>query len=147
MALLAGILCRSRRMRSPAGTRSNEGISVKMEMTIPPELLKAIAVEVVAMLKPFLSRFLDASSKAGGEEVMGVPELCAYLGVSKDWVYGRTARNEIPFLKVGHLVKFRRSEIDRWLSIRSVPAVAPLSAPFPGKGPRDCESRAKEKTT
>ena len=119
---------------------------MKMEMTIPPELLKAIAVEVVAMLKPELSRILDALSKAGGEEVMGVPELCDYLGVSKDWVYGRTAKNEIPFFKVGHLVKFRRSEIDRWLSTRSVPAVAPLSAPLPGKGPRDCLSRDAQKT-
>ena len=117
-----------------------------MEMTIPPELFKAIAVEVVAMLKPELSRILDALSKAGGEEVMGVPELCDYLGVSKDWVYGRTAKNEIPFLKVGHLVKFRRSEIDRWLSTRSFPAVASLSALLPGKGPRDCESRDTGKT-
>ena len=119
---------------------------MRVEIPIPQEIITAIAEEVTSMLKPLLSRLLDNSTKAGGEEVMGVPELCAYLGVSKDWVYGRTAKNEIPFFKVGHLVKFRRSEIDRWLSTRSVPAVAPLSAPLPGKGPRDCLSRDAQKT-
>jgi len=100
----------------------------------------------MAMMKPELSRIVDIISKMGEDDVMGVPELCAYLGVSKDWVYGRTAKNEIPFFKVGHLVKFRRSDIDRWFSRCAFPAVASLSAPLLGKRAWDSKSRNVKNT-
>jgi len=78
---------------------------------------------------------------------MGEVELRKNLGgVSKDWIYKRTAGNEIPFVKVGRMIKFRRSDIDRWLAKQSTPAVIPLSAPLPPGRPRDCESRGTGKT-
>jgi len=96
------------------------------------------------MLKPMMSH-LEVPKQT--DSLMGVAELAKYLGgVSRDWIYQRTAGNEIPFVKVGHLVKFRRCDIDRWLAKQSVPAVAPLSAPLPGGRPRDCESRDTGKT-
>jgi len=118
---------------------------MKVELSTPHELVTAISDDVVAKLRPLLAaRKVEEDSIEG---LMGVNELGNYLGgVSRDWIYQRTAGNEIPFVRVGHLVKFRRSDIDRWLAKQSVPAVAPLSAPLPGRRARDNESHAAGKT-
>lgn len=109
---------------------------MKAELTMPPEFVDAIAAAVAEKLRPMLKGLTSPPTKA--DDLMSMEELAAHLGgVSKDWIYQRTAKNEIPFMKVGRLVKFRRSDIDRWLSGRSVPAAAPLSAPLPGKRARD----------
>lgn len=121
---------------------------MKAEISIPPEIISAIAQEVAGMLKPMLA----ARKQESPDVILSPDQLAEYLGgVSKDWIYGRTAKNELPFIKVGHLVRFRRSEIDRWLSERSVRAVSPLSRPLPvprleaGKTRyRDMQSRGRE---
>jgi len=118
---------------------------LKAELNIPPELVSAIADAVMARLKPILTGLQTNSSQS--DDLMGVAELGKYLGgVSRDWIYQRTAGNEIPFVKVGRMIKFRRSDIDRWLAKQSTPAVIPLSAPLPPRSPRDYESRDTGKT-
>jgi len=113
---------------------------MKAEFHIPAEFTNAVADAVLDRLRPFLKHLSVPSVKS--EELMSVEKLAAYLGgVSKDWIYHRTANHEIPFVKVGHLVKFRRLDIDRWISTQSAPVVTTLSAPFPGRRTRDCESR------
>jgi excisionase family DNA binding protein len=119
---------------------------LKAELNIPPELVGAIADAVMARLKPILTGLQTTPSQAG--DLMGVAELGKYLGgVSKDWIYQRTAGNEIPFVKVGRMIKFRRSDIDRWLAKQSTPAVIPLSAPLPPRRTRDSKSRDAGKTS
>ena len=123
---------------------------MKLEITIPPEIISAIAEEVASILKPMMNR-LDAPKQTDG--LIGVAELSKYLGgVSKDWIYQRTAKNEIPFVKIGHLTKFRRSDIDRWLSAQVVPAVSsltrrlPMPDPLAGKPPsQDIQSHGGER--
>ena len=118
---------------------------MKAELNIPPELVGAIADAVMARLKPIFTGLQANSSQA--DDLMGVAELGKYLGgVSKDWIYQRTAGNEIPFVKVGRMIKFRRFDIDRWLAKQSTPAVIPLSAPLPPRRTRDSKSRDAEKT-
>jgi excisionase family DNA binding protein len=118
---------------------------LKAEISIPPELVSAIVDDVVARLKPILTGLQTNPSQA--DDLMGVAELGKYLGgVSKDWIYQRTAGNEIPFVKVGRMIKFRRLDIDRWLAKQSTPAVIPLSAPLPPRKTRDSKSRGTEKT-
>ena len=51
---------------------------------------------------------------------MGIDELAQFLGVSKGTLYVWVCHKEIPYLKVGRLVKFDSSEIDRWLNKRKV---------------------------
>ena len=118
---------------------------MKAELNIPPELVGAIADAVMARLKPILTGLQANPSQS--DDLMGVVELSKYLGgVSRDWIYQRTAGNEIPFVKVGRMIKFRRCDIDRWLVKQSTPAIIPLSAPLPPRRPRDCESRDTGKT-
>jgi excisionase family DNA binding protein len=118
---------------------------MKAEITIPLELVSAIADDVVTKLKPILIGMQSKPTQV--DDLMGVVELSKCLGgVSRDWIYQRTANNEIPFIKVGHLVKFRRSDIERWLAKQSVPAVTPLSVSLPPRRTRDSKSRGTEKT-
>ena len=119
---------------------------MKVDLTIPPELVSAIVDDVVARLKPILTGLQTNPPQA--VDLMGVAELGKYLGgVSRDWIYQRTAGNEIPFVKVGRMIKFRRLDIDRWLAKQSTPAVIPLSAPLPQRRTRDSKSRDAGKTS
>ena len=118
---------------------------MKAELNIPPELVSAIADAVVARLRPMMTGLQTNPSPV--DDLMGVTELGKYLGgVSKDWIYQRTAGNEMPFVKVGRMIKFRRADIDRWLAKQSTPAVIPLLAPLPPRRTRDSESRDTGKT-
>jgi|GEM_PF-529311 len=117
---------------------------MKVELQLDDALIVAIAKEVTVRLKPIL---VTRNAEPAVVALMGVTELAEYLGgVSKDWIYQRTAKNEIPFMKVGRLVKFRQPDIDRWLSSHTIPAVAPLTAPLPGRRTRDSQSRDVENT-
>lgn len=56
------------------------------------------------------------------EELWKVPEVAAYLKVSRGQVYRLTSQNAIPFVRVGGL-RFRKRDIDAWLDARRVEAV------------------------
>ena len=46
---------------------------------------------------------------------MSVEEMAAYLGVSKDTIYGWITKREMPAHKVGRLWKFKANEVDSWI--------------------------------
>ena len=52
--------------------------------------------------------------------LMGIEEAAEYLGVKKSTLYRWKFERKIPCLKVGHLLKFRRDQLDRWLSEREL---------------------------
>ena len=49
------------------------------------------------------------------------PEAAAYIGVSENTlsVWRCVGRYAIPFIKVGRLVRYRRSDLDTWLESRT----------------------------
>ena len=47
-------------------------------------------------------------------------ELAEILSISKLTIYGWTERHEIPFFKIGRLVRFDVDEITAWLKDRKV---------------------------
>lgn len=49
-------------------------------------------------------------------EVMTVDEIAAYLGLTSDTIYSKVSRREIPFMKLGNLLRFPKPAIDRWLA-------------------------------
>ncbi len=54
------------------------------------------------------------------DDLLGVKELAAEFHVSPATVYGWRTRGRGPrAIKVGGLLRFRRSEIDRWLEANS----------------------------
>lgn len=53
--------------------------------------------------------------KDAPEPLMTVDEIAGYLKVSPGHIYNCVSKGEIPFVKVGAAVRFRRSEVDRWV--------------------------------
>lgn len=55
------------------------------------------------------------AGKEAPEPLLTVDELADYLKVSPGTVYNRVSKGEIPFVKIGAAVRFRRAEVDRWV--------------------------------
>jgi excisionase family DNA binding protein len=56
-----------------------------------------------------------ASEPLQPEPLRDLSEISSLLGVPKSWVYERTRRNAIPLVRVGRYVRFRWSEVARWI--------------------------------
>ena len=54
------------------------------------------------------------------QEVMNTKELAAYLGIAESTVYKKVEYRQIPFTKVGSLLRFPKWIIDRWLAEKAV---------------------------
>lgn len=54
------------------------------------------------------------------EPLLTVQQAAHLLSVKKRWIYEACARHEIPYIKVGRLTRFRRSELDAWLDAQHV---------------------------
>ncbi len=55
-----------------------------------------------------------------GSEFITVNELAEYLRVTPLWIYNRVRKKEIPHLKIGRILRFRRSTIEEWLKSKEV---------------------------
>ncbi len=47
---------------------------------------------------------------------LSVDEIAVYLGIKRDTVYVWIAQKNMPAHKVGRLWKFRREEVDKWVT-------------------------------
>jgi len=55
-------------------------------------------------------------------ELMSYEEAAAYLGLLKGTLYALVHKRQVPHVRLGpRFVRFRRSDLDRWLLDRSVP--------------------------
>jgi excisionase family DNA binding protein len=52
-------------------------------------------------------------SEDGG---LSADEIAAYLGVKRETVYKSITRKQLPAHKVGRLWKFRKREVDEWVT-------------------------------
>jgi excisionase family DNA binding protein len=82
--------------------------------------LKAIAAEILQVLQPLIT---NAKPKNTEDIVFDIIGLSKYLSVSSKWIYQRTHAKEIPHIKIGGMLRFRKSEIDKWISSHNIPAV------------------------
>ncbi len=89
-----------------------------------PGLAHEIADEVAKILAPLLA----PQPVNKDDSLLGVKELAEYIGVSVQWVYERVQLKEIPYIKVGKLLRFRKSDIDTWLDDLKIPPMSPLSS-------------------
>ena len=75
---------------------------------------------------------------AGEEErrYLTVPEAAAYLRLSKDYVYRRTASSTIPHHRIGRKILFTPEQLDQWvfeLNTKGALTTSTLGTPTPGK--------------
>jgi len=54
------------------------------------------------------------------KEIMNAQELAEYLGIAASTVYKKVEYRQIPFTKIGSLLRFPKWIIDRWLSEKAV---------------------------
>lgn len=55
------------------------------------------------------------SESRKGLDLITIPEVCQELGMGKSWVYKRIRSGEIPSIKLGHNIKVRREDIEKYL--------------------------------
>jgi excisionase family DNA binding protein len=62
---------------------------------------------------------LELSSKISNptdpEKLMGIDELSEYLKLAKPTIYQKTGSREMPSIKIGKRLYFKKSDIDNWL--------------------------------
>lgn len=63
-----------------------------------------------------------------GREFLSPRELAAWLGVSLRTVANLQARHVIPYIKLGRLVRFRRSQVEAALKVHTVEGIRIHSA-------------------
>jgi excisionase family DNA binding protein len=95
-----------------------------MQAHLDDEDIAKIVKGVTEALRPLF----EVRNESIGEEILDVEELSAYLKVPQTWIYERTHLKEIPYLKVGGKLRFRRREIEKWLKSFDIPAAYPLSS-------------------
>ena len=52
--------------------------------------------------------------------LMSVEEAADYLGVKRSTLYRWKYERKIPCIKVGHLLKFKKDQLDTWLEEREI---------------------------
>jgi excisionase family DNA binding protein len=55
------------------------------------------------------------SSGRSAEAVMTAREVATLLRVTPGWIYAATRRNQIPHVRLGRYVRYRRSAIEAWM--------------------------------
>jgi|SRR3989337_484274 len=96
---------------------------MKAELTLPPELVKEIASQVVELLKPMLS---NNGRHEAEDTIFDKKGLAEYLNVPVTWVDKKVSFNEIPYFKAGKYPRFKKSIIDKWIEDNTVRAIPSL---------------------
>ncbi|MFN8284549.1 MAG: helix-turn-helix domain-containing protein [Chitinophagales bacterium] len=50
-------------------------------------------------------------------DILTLTEACEYLNLAKQTLYGFTSKNEIPFIKRGKKLYFKKSDLEKWLMV------------------------------
>jgi len=53
------------------------------------------------------------------DKVFTIPEVAAYLKISKSKIYYLVSQKQIPHLKVGRNVRIRESDLQKWLELQT----------------------------
>jgi excisionase family DNA binding protein len=92
-----------------------------------PELLTKLASRVAALktlegalLALMLSqRIANGDSRHLGSALMSAPDLAKLFGVPESWVREQARLGNLPCIKLGHYVRFRIEEVERFLRQRA----------------------------
>lgn len=58
--------------------------------------------------------------KANNKKLLNVKELADFLNIKVSTLYSWVNQKKIPYVKIGHVVRFKREEIEKWLEDRSI---------------------------
>lgn len=102
-------------------------------LSLPKIELKALIIDCLATV---LEDYQPAPAAAPQNAVFDVEGLTQYAGLSKDTIYRKAGRGEIPHSKQGRKLYFEKSQIDAWLMANKVTpeAIAARAEAYEKKG-------------
>jgi excisionase family DNA binding protein len=56
----------------------------------------------------------------GEPNLMDIQQTAEYLGLSVGTIYQWRSQHKVPYIKVGRRVKFKKEQLDQWLTERTV---------------------------
>ena len=65
-------------------------------------------------------------------EFLNLKEAAQYLNLANQTIYGLTSKNEIPFLKRGKKLYFKKSELENWINEGKRKSVAEIKKELEG---------------
>ena len=79
------------------------------------------------------------------KEILTIDELSDHLGIKKSSLYSKVERKQIPYYKIGHLLRFKKSDIDSWMEKLKSEPVDPKKEPkrirrTKGKSPAEIDA-------
>jgi excisionase family DNA binding protein len=95
-----------------------------LTLQIQPVFIQAIGDHVIERLKPIIGKM-----KQEDDAILNVKGLAEYMNVDENWIYQRTRKKEIPFIKKGKYCMFRKSAIDAWLNQDAIKPLSPFTLP------------------
>lgn len=54
-------------------------------------------------------------NKDNESKLMNIEEAASFLGIKKSRLYTATRKKELPFMKVGRLLRFEREHLNQWI--------------------------------
>lgn len=71
---------------------------------------------------------MSTDDQTSADSLLTLPEAADYLRLAKQTIYNLVNRGEIPYLKAGRQLRFRKSDLDAWLeSGAATPTADPAS--------------------
>jgi len=64
--------------------------------------------------------YKDITGAKMSVEIMTIKELVKYLDITEATIYKKVSNNEIPYTKLGTLLRFPKWSIDKWISENTV---------------------------
>jgi excisionase family DNA binding protein len=70
---------------------------------------------IQACVNKAFSSFGTNNSNAEEDKILSIQEATTFLNLARQTLYGFTSKREIPFIKKGKKLYFRKSELNTWL--------------------------------
>jgi excisionase family DNA binding protein len=90
-----------------------------VKLTLEEGDLETLALMIEERLRPLLS---GNGKHEADDMIFNKKTLSAYLGVSQSSIDKMIVNKQIPYAKIGGLVRFSRKAIDKWVAKKTVPA-------------------------
>lgn len=84
---------------------------IKIIVTTKDELQEIIHESV----KPAITEQNTQQQSEEPDKMMSLKEAAIFLNLAQQTVYGFTSKQQIPFIKKGKKLYFRKSELEKWL--------------------------------
>ncbi len=84
------------------------------------EALEELESALVEFEEEYYGRSSVRPPERKGLDLLSIPEVCQELGMGKSWLYRKLKSGEIPSIKLGRVIKVKRSALEEYLENQSL---------------------------